>query len=168
MGNFQKGGSRGGFRGGSRGGDRGGRGGFGGGRGGDRGPVTMHDAICDSCKKACEVPFRPTGEKPVYCSDCFGGSRGDDRGGRRDSNVRAPRRDFDRPAPQNNEDLKRQISEIGTKIDQLTNTVEKLLKSKSAESAPKEDFVVVAKEKAAKKPATLKSVVKKVVAKKKK
>ncbi len=26
---------------------------------------------CDSCKKKCEVPFKPTGDKPVYCSDCF-------------------------------------------------------------------------------------------------
>jgi len=35
-------------------------------------PTTMHQAICSNCGKACEVPFRPTGDKPVYCSDCFG------------------------------------------------------------------------------------------------
>ena len=28
-------------------------------------------AVCASCKSACEVPFRPTGDRPVYCSDCF-------------------------------------------------------------------------------------------------
>ena len=51
----------------------GGRGGFRprfGGRG-DRGPVEMHDAICDNCGKSCQVPFRPTQGKPVYCSSCF-------------------------------------------------------------------------------------------------
>lgn len=31
----------------------------------------MHKAICADCKKGCEVPFRPTGDRPVYCRDCF-------------------------------------------------------------------------------------------------
>jgi CxxC-x17-CxxC domain-containing protein len=26
---------------------------------------------CDSCKKRCEVPFVPSSNKPIYCSDCF-------------------------------------------------------------------------------------------------
>lgn len=39
--------------------------------GSDRGPVTMHDAVCDECGKECQVPFRPSGEKPIYCSSCF-------------------------------------------------------------------------------------------------
>ena len=38
---------------------------------GDRGPVEMHKAICDNCGKECEVPFRPTQGKPVFCSNCF-------------------------------------------------------------------------------------------------
>ncbi len=32
---------------------------------------TMHRATCNECGKACEVPFRPNGSKPVFCSDCF-------------------------------------------------------------------------------------------------
>ena len=31
----------------------------------------MHDVICDKCKTKCQVPFKPTGDKPVYCRDCF-------------------------------------------------------------------------------------------------
>jgi len=31
----------------------------------------MHEVTCDKCKKQCKVPFKPTGDKPVYCSDCF-------------------------------------------------------------------------------------------------
>lgn len=31
----------------------------------------MHQAICSQCGKDCQVPFRPTGDKPVYCSDCY-------------------------------------------------------------------------------------------------
>ena len=37
----------------------------------DRRPIEMHDAICDKCGKECQVPFKPSGDKPVYCSDCF-------------------------------------------------------------------------------------------------
>lgn len=31
----------------------------------------MHKAICADCKKQCEVPFRPSEGRPVYCQDCF-------------------------------------------------------------------------------------------------
>lgn len=43
---------------------------------GDRGPVEMHKAICDNCGKECEVPFRPTSGKPIFCSNCFENQRG--------------------------------------------------------------------------------------------
>lgn len=43
---------------------------------GDRGPVEMHKAICDNCGKACEVPFRPTSGKPIFCSNCFENQKG--------------------------------------------------------------------------------------------
>ncbi len=47
---------------------------FGGNRGGfkrDFGPREMHKAVCSECKQECEVPFKPTEGKPVYCKDCF-------------------------------------------------------------------------------------------------
>ena len=47
---------------------------------GDRGPVEMHQAICDNCGKSCEVPFRPTSGKPVFCSNCFEKNKGSDTG----------------------------------------------------------------------------------------
>ena len=28
-------------------------------------------AICSDCHKECEVPFKPSGDRPVYCKDCF-------------------------------------------------------------------------------------------------
>ncbi len=31
----------------------------------------MHEVICDKCGQSCEVPFKPTEGKPVYCRDCF-------------------------------------------------------------------------------------------------
>lgn len=32
----------------------------------------MHDAVCDRCGQDCEVPFRPSGDRPVYCKPCLG------------------------------------------------------------------------------------------------
>ena len=34
-------------------------------------PREMHKAICSECKKECEVPFKPTEGKPVFCKECF-------------------------------------------------------------------------------------------------
>jgi CxxC-x17-CxxC domain-containing protein len=31
----------------------------------------LHKAVCADCHKDCEVPFKPTGERPVYCKECF-------------------------------------------------------------------------------------------------
>ena len=31
----------------------------------------MHEATCDECGRSCQVPFKPSGNKPVYCSRCF-------------------------------------------------------------------------------------------------
>ena len=46
------------------------RGGFGGGRS-FGGPREMHKTTCSECKKECEVPFKPTEGKPVYCKECY-------------------------------------------------------------------------------------------------
>jgi CxxC-x17-CxxC domain-containing protein len=32
---------------------------------------TLHKTVCADCQKDCEVPFKPTGERPVYCKECF-------------------------------------------------------------------------------------------------
>ena len=49
----------------SHGGGGGSRGGF------SSGPREMFSATCSSCGREAQVPFRPSGTKPVYCSDCF-------------------------------------------------------------------------------------------------
>jgi len=37
----------------------------------ERRPREMFEAVCADCGKTASVPFRPSGVKPVYCSDCF-------------------------------------------------------------------------------------------------
>jgi CxxC-x17-CxxC domain-containing protein len=64
----------------SAGGGYGDSGGYGGGGGGgyassggyqERRPRQMYDATCANCGRTAQVPFQPTGSRPVYCSDCF-------------------------------------------------------------------------------------------------
>jgi len=37
----------------------------------DRRDVEMTKVICSSCGDECEVPFKPTSDKPLFCRDCF-------------------------------------------------------------------------------------------------
>jgi CxxC-x17-CxxC domain-containing protein len=60
----------------------GGGGGGGGGYGsGGRGPREMFTVTCSSCGKDAQVPFQPSNDKPVYCSECFQQRGGNNRGG---------------------------------------------------------------------------------------
>lgn len=193
MGNFERGGNKGGFR----GGDRGGKPNFqkkswGNDRGAD---MPMHKATCSECSRSCEVPFRPTGEKPVFCRDCFASKReGGDRPARGDFGNRGPKRDFGekpnlsfsprndfKPAPANDE-TKKQLADIGYKLERLLASVDRLVdvsrkESSVAKTAPAVALPVVAKKvetvkapvkAVAKKTPIAKVAPKKVVAKKKK
>ena len=128
--------------GGNRGGDR--KGGFGGGRDGGRPSFgsrdgQMYKATCAECGKSCEVPFKPNGQKPVYCNDCFGkNSGGNDGFVKKDRNDFSSGKKFDKPftksfdkpfAPRrddrantgggNNNDMKQTLQAISTKLDRL-------------------------------------------------
>lgn len=180
MGNFDRGGNKGGFR----GGDRGGKPNFqkkswGNDRGGD---MPMHKATCSECGRACEVPFRPTGEKPVFCRDCFASKReGGDRPARPDFGNRGPKRDFnDKPnnsfAPRNdfkpapvNDDTKKQLADIGYKLERLLASVDRLVDVTRKESSVAKVAVATPAPVVAKKVEAVKAPVKtvaKVVAKK--
>lgn len=87
--------------GGGRGDYSGGNRSYGGGGGGfNRGDREMFQATCADCGKQCEIPFKPSGSRPVYCSDCFknhsseSNDRGGDRGG--DRGDRGGNRDYNR------------------------------------------------------------------------
>lgn len=43
----------------------------GGGRGYGSREREMHDVVCARCGKQTQVPFKPSGDKPVYCKDCY-------------------------------------------------------------------------------------------------
>lgn len=78
-------------------------------RGNDR--PRMVRAICDKCGRECELPFKPTGDKPVYCSDCFE-KMGGRSGGRRFENR--DNRDYRQENTKNND-----MEMIGKKLDRI-------------------------------------------------
>ena len=41
----------------------------------DRPPREMHPITCSECGTETEVPFKPDGERPVYCKDCYQAKR---------------------------------------------------------------------------------------------
>ncbi|MBU0929483.1 MAG: hypothetical protein KJ623_00225 [Nanoarchaeota archaeon] len=81
----------------------------------ERRPVEMHNVICDKCGKECEVPFKPTEGKPVYCNECFRSN--DDSRGRPQSGGSSE-----------------QLSKINAKLDKIL----KILESDSDDDSEKD------------------------------
>jgi CxxC-x17-CxxC domain-containing protein len=80
---------------------------------GDRRPVEMHEATCAKCGKQCEVPFRPTGDRPVLCSNCF---RSDRDSGSRERNTNSGSGGIS----------KEQFNELNTKLNKILNILESI------------------------------------------
>jgi CxxC-x17-CxxC domain-containing protein len=106
----------------------------------DRDTQEMFSATCAQCGKRCEVPFRPTGERPVFCRDCFRAqehvpgrnSNGQDTPGARPrfgghTEVRNEREFRPHPtktySPDGLDSLKRQIIALESKIDRILQIV---------------------------------------------
>lgn len=61
----------------------------------------MHTAICAKCGKECQVPFKPSSDKPVYCDACFS---------KKDS-------------PKREDNLKKELDEINKKLDKILKII---------------------------------------------
>jgi len=118
----------------------------------------MHEATCATCGNTCQVPFRPTGDKPVYCNNCF------DRSAVVKKDSRGP--------SSNSGELMDQFKILNNKIDKLIKLLApELVEEVKKPEAKKEVKEVVAKaEKPAKevKEKKTKPAAKKAPAKKKK
>lgn len=108
-----------------------------GGSGRDQMRSQMHKAVCAECGNGCEVPFFPSGDRPIYCSNCFE-KRRNDNGNSGDSG----RRNFSRPnfdnrrsfsgggnrdnvrPPSDNGQLADQLKSINFKLDKILGVLE--------------------------------------------
>ncbi|OGM81797.1 hypothetical protein A2361_00320 [Candidatus Woesebacteria bacterium RIFOXYB1_FULL_40_26] len=99
---------------------------------GDRGDREMHRAICSNCGKECQVPFKPTGSKPVFCSECF-----EKMGPRRQDSGRPERSDFKAQAPSFDQN-KAQFDALNAKLERILGLLEpKVVETVVEEKAPK-------------------------------
>ncbi len=84
----------------------------------------MHRTTCSKCGNDCEVPFRPTGERPVYCSKCFenmrssDSRRSDDRDSRGKYNNYSENRN-DKGSGNNEGQFKKQFESLNWKLDKI-------------------------------------------------
>ena len=98
----------------------------------DSGRRTMFSATCANCGKPCEVPFRPSGDRPIYCSDCF-----EKMGKREGPGGRGGRRNFDRPQFEGGRphaqtgdhgkasaEIAEQLRNLGVKLDKVVTLLE--------------------------------------------
>ncbi|MFA4871538.1 MAG: CxxC-x17-CxxC domain-containing protein [Patescibacteria group bacterium] len=113
----------------------------------------MHNAVCAKCGKDCQVPFRPTAGKPIFCNDCF------DKGGSGSPRGEAGSKD-------SSGGIMEQIKMLNAKVDKL---IKVLIPNASVEKVDKSEFrkEVMVKE-VVKGKAKTKIASKKISAKKKK
>ncbi len=121
--------------------------------GNDRGSAQSEQfkTTCSECHKACTVPFKPSSDKPVYCSDCFGRrqseeNRGDQAGGRnsRPNFTKAPREErsprHDVSRGQSDVailEMKRQLTNLEEKLNRILDIINPPLPSPKAQSVLK-------------------------------
>lgn len=124
----------------------------------------MHRTTCSNCGRECQVPFKPNGSKPVFCSDCFDRNGGETRRSN-DRDYAAPRRsnfddrrpsfnenrsydrpqNFDRPQQNNND----QFAALNSKLDRIITLLmsKPEYKGESAESTSESEESASAVEK---------------------
>ncbi|MEI7719883.1 MAG: CxxC-x17-CxxC domain-containing protein [bacterium] len=93
----------------------------------------LFSATCSQCHKPCEVPFRPSSERPVFCRDCFNSRDTSERSfsGKPSYPSRTPygKNQDQRPTtstPTHTNELAQQIDAINKKLDALMRLVEGL------------------------------------------
>ncbi|MBT6120488.1 hypothetical protein HOH45_03370 [bacterium] len=95
---------------------------YSGGGGRDSGNKMLTKATCDSCGSYCKVPFKPTGEKPVYCNDCYrkNGAFADAKPPRFGQDITSNKREAGSESRNSSSDLE----QINTKLDRILRLLE--------------------------------------------
>ena len=100
----------------------------------DSGRPAMHHATCNNCGKDCEVPFKPTGGKPIYCSSCFDKSQHDgpkkygrERSDRNFKSGDSRKRSFGNTNENDTDQLKKEFEILNKKLDNILEILTPLL-----------------------------------------
>lgn len=101
----------------------------------------MFDAICSNCGKECQVPFRPTGERPVYCRECFDKERDFAPREKRGSDFSRDRFQDRGPSRKTFDELPHTASAGNNnfkQLERLEGKLDKIISLLTAANAPKE------------------------------
>jgi len=115
----------------------------------EEGKPTMHKATCHECGRECEVPFRPNGSRPIFCSRCFDKQGGPSSEKFADKSYGKPRfggdkrkHEFDRDNAlfenKSAEQLKAQFAQLHAKLDKILQALDTRVLGKIEESASEE------------------------------
>lgn len=117
------------------------------GKGGGNRP--MFKATCSKCGNECEVPFRPTGDRPVFCNNCFKAQGGNAGGGRPERSFGGNRPKFtpshNAGGNNNSGQFKAQFDILNAKLDNILKTLTPApatAKTKTAAKKPAKKVVV--------------------------
>ena len=80
----------------------------------DYGEKRMYSATCDDCGSRCELPFRPTSGKPIFCDSCFRGTSKKGSGKRHDTGGETKQ-------------VQEQIDAMNKKLDRIIRTLDSLI-----------------------------------------
>ena len=89
----------------------------------DQDRPALHDAICGKCGSACQVPFRPTGSRPVLCLNCF----------KRDDTGAAPKRFGDKRPYSKSFGDKGPSDNLGTRLAAIERKLDTILEALSSD-----------------------------------
>ena len=101
-----------------------------------------YKAVCDECGADCDVPFRPTGERPVYCRACFAPKKNADGA--------TSYKEFKRSEPADDQ-VKQQLAMINTKLDALIKAMTPAASAHAEAKAEEKPKKTASKKAAAKK-----------------
>ena len=142
------------------------------------GTPALFPATCSTCRKSCEVPFKPSSDKPVYCSACFG-KKNQDEGREFRTTQKDDNRAFKREIPKQREDrsrfevipknedgdlleIKRQLSSLEGKMNRVLDVLNAQVNMFDLEAQVVPPVIAEAPKKVVKSKIEKKSVTKKI------
>lgn len=84
----------------------------------------MFSAICDDCGEECEVPFKPSLNKPIFCNSCFS-----------EDMPRKESRPSSKPSMGSNDG---QLDKLGSKLDKIIKLLEQMISMQPAKQSNEE------------------------------
>jgi CxxC-x17-CxxC domain-containing protein len=92
------------------------------------GSFELHKATCDACGRECDLPFKPTNNKPVYCRSCFRKDGPEQRESGQDRRPEPHGRNDRFESKDRNDRVESRESGNSAEIEQINRKLDKIMK----------------------------------------